>query len=65
MDENAILMQLNKNIVTINDMLKILNITGLKYIYIYIYMNKFEFKMGALNPNMFFLYIKVHKNGPK
>ena len=63
MDENAILMQLNKNIVTINDMLKILNITSLKYIYIYI--NKFEFNMGALNPNMFFLYIKVHKNGPK
>ena len=60
-------MQLNKNIVTINDMLKILNITSLKYIYIYIYIyiNKFEFKMGALNPNMFFLYIKVHRNGPK
>ena len=56
-------MQLNKNIVTINVMLKILNITSLKYIYIYI--NKFEFNMGALNPNMFFLYIKVHKNGPK
>ena len=33
-------------------MLKNLDITSLKYIYIYI--NKFEFRLGAFNPNMSF-----------
>ena len=50
------LMQLNKSVVTINDMLKILDISSLKFIYIYIY-NKFGFRIGDLNLNMYFHYI--------
>ena len=37
MDRNAILMWLNINIVIINAILKILDITSLRFIYIYIY----------------------------
>ena len=33
-------------------MFKILDIKSLRYIYIYI--NKFEFRIGAFNPKMFF-----------
>ena len=52
------LMQLNKSVVTINDMLKILDISSLKFIYIYIYIyNKFGFRIGDLNLNMYFPYI--------
>ena len=43
------LMWLNKNVLTINVILKILDIMSLRflYIYIYIYFNKFGFRLGA------------------
>ena len=50
-------MWLNKNIVTINIMLKILDITNLRYIFIYIYINELRFRIGVRNPNMSFLYM--------
>ena len=58
-------MWLNQSVVTINVMFKILDIMSLRYIYIYILINKFRFSIGALNPNMSFPYMQVHKNGPK
>ena len=49
------LMWLNKNVIIINVMLKILDITNLRSTYKYIYAHtKFGFKIGALNPNLFF-----------
>ena len=59
------LMWLNKNVIIINVMLKILDITSLRSIYIYIYINKFGFRIGTNNPNISFTYMYVHKNGPK
>ena len=45
-------MGLNKIIVIINVMLKILDITSLRIIYIF---NKFGFRISAFDPNIFFL----------
>ena len=57
-DWNATLTRLNKSVAIINTMFKILDIMSLRYIYI----NKFGFRIGVFNLNMFFLITKVHKN---
>ena len=49
------LMRLNKSVATINDVLKILDITNLRY-YIHTHFNKFRFRIGALNQNFFFFF---------
>ena len=65
-------MWLNKSVVIIITLLKILDITCLKFIYIYIYINKLGFRIGTLNPKYVFpLYVsaqewtEVDQNGLK
>ena len=48
---NATLMWLNKSTITINPMFKILDITSLRFIYIF---NKFGFRLDTFNPNRSF-----------
>ena len=50
-------MWLNKSIAIINSILKILDITSLRFIYIF---NKFGFRIGTFNPNMSFLIVDAH-----
>ena len=52
----------NKSVATINSMFKILDIRSLRSIF---FLNKFGFRIGAINPNMSFPYTLVHKNGLK
>ena len=45
------LIRLNKTVAIINVILKILDITSLRFIY---FLNKFGFRIGAFNPKIYF-----------